>query len=447
MKKIKNVLSVVFILFIGVFTLSASDMQSFEREVIKISESAKKSVASIRVERESRGIQDPFFDFLRQFGFKGAPQPYNPKREGMGTGFVIDEKDGYLVTNNHVIAKADSIEITIDGKKFKGQLVGSDPQTDIGLVKIEGFKKGDIQALKLANSDDIKVGSFAIAIGNPFGLNHTVTFGIVSAKGRSGMNVTEYEDFIQTDAAINPGNSGGPLINTNGEVIGMNTAIFSRSGGYMGIGFAVPSSMIKEITTQLISGKKIQRAVMGVVIQELDDNLRNYFKIQKGVSGVLVGSVAKESPAEKGGIQSGDVITKFNNKPTETVSKLKNAVGFSPFDKKLPVELIRKGKTVKVHVILKKEFLLSESGFALDEEVADELGLTLANESGGVVVSKVDLNSLAFTAGIMEGDIIVTVNGTKVKSVSHALNLVGKSKSVLFLVNRKGREFLIAINR
>lgn len=447
MKKIKNVLSVVFILFIGVFTLSASDMQSFEREVIKISESAKKSVASIRVERESRGIQDPFFDFLRQFGFKGAPQPYNPKREGMGTGFVIDEKDGYLVTNNHVIAKADSIEITIDGKKFKGQLVGSDPQTDIGLVKIEGFKKGDIQALKLANSDDIKVGSFAIAIGNPFGLNHTVTFGIVSAKGRSGMNVTEYEDFIQTDAAINPGNSGGPLINTNGEVIGMNTAIFSRSGGYMGIGFAVPSNMIKEITTQLISGKKIQRAVMGVVIQELDDNLRNYFKIQKGVSGVLVGSVAKESPAEKGGIQSGDVITKFNNKPTETVSKLKNAVGFSPFDKKLPVELIRKGKTMKVHVILKKEFLLSESGFALDEEVADELGLTLANESGGVVVSKVDLNSLAFIAGIMEGDIIVTVNGTKVKSVSHALNLVGKSKSILFLVNRKGREFLIAINR
>ncbi|HQJ60848.1 MAG TPA: Do family serine endopeptidase, partial [bacterium] len=379
--------------------------------------------------------------------FRGAPQPYNPKSQAMGTGFVIDEKGGYLVTNNHVISQAEKIEITIDGKKFKGKLIGADPQTDIGLVKIEGFKKGDIQELKFANLDNIKVGSFAIAIGNPFGLNHTVTFGIVSAKGRSGMNVTEYEDFIQTDAAINPGNSGGPLINTNGEVIGMNTAIFSQSGGYMGIGFAVPSNMIKEITTQLISGNKIQRAMMGVTIQELNDDLREYLNIEKNVEGALIGSVAKGSPAEKGGIQSGDVITSFNNKPVDSVSKLKNVVGFSPFGKKLPVEIIRNGKKMKVEVVLEKEFLMSETESFSSEEVAGELGLTLTTDKNNVTVSKVENGSLAFMAGIMEGDIIIAVNKKKVKNVSEVVNIVNKSKSILFLINRKGREFFVVVNR
>ncbi|HOG43514.1 MAG TPA: PDZ domain-containing protein, partial [bacterium] len=314
-------------------------------------------------------------------------------------------------------------------------------------VKIEGFKKGDIQELKFANSDNIKVGSFAIAIGNPFGLNHTVTFGIVSAKGRSGMNVTEYEDFIQTDAAINPGNSGGPLINTNGEVIGMNTAIFSQSGGYMGIGFAVPSNMIKEITTQLISGNKIQRAMMGVTIQELNDDLREYLNIEKNVEGALIGSVAKGSPAEKGGIQSGDVITSFNNKPVDSVSKLKNAVGFSPFGKKLPVEIIRNGKNMKLEVVLEKEFLMSETESFSSEEVAGELGLTLTTDKNNVTVSKVENGSLAFMAGIMEGDIIIAVNKKKVKNVSEVVNIVNKSKSILFLINRKGREFFVVVNR
>jgi len=448
MKNVKLISMLVTLMLLFFNGVDVLDMYTFEQEIIKISESAKKSVASIKTERKSRGnIQDPFYDFLRQFGFRGAPQPYNPKSQAMGTGFVIDESGGYIVTNNHVIARADKIEITIDGKKYKGKLVGADPQTDIGLVKIEGFKKGDIKELKFADSDKIKVGSFAIAIGNPFGLNHTVTFGIISAKGRSGMNVTEYEDFIQTDAAINPGNSGGPLINTNGEVIGMNTAIFSQSGGYMGIGFAVPSNMIKEITAQLISGNKIQRAMMGVTIQELNDDLREYLQIGKSVDGVLIGSVSKGSPAEKGGIQSGDVIIKFNDKTVDTVSKLKNAVGFSPFDKKLPVELIRNGKKIKVEVVLEKEFLMSETESVSTEEVAGELGLTLTNDKENVVVSQVEKGSLAFSAGIMEGDIIIAVNKKKVKSVSEVVEVVKKSKSILLLVNRKGREFFVVVNR
>ena len=428
--------------------LSATDIQSLEKEIIQISEKAKKSVASIKTERNMRGsYQDPFFDFLKQFGFRGSPQPYNPKREAMGTGFVIDENEGYVVTNNHVIDSADKIEININGKKYKGKLIGTDPQTDIGLVKIEGFKKGEISELALADSNDIKVGSFAIAIGNPFGLSHTVTFGIVSAKGRAGMNVTEYEDFIQTDAAINPGNSGGPLLNIAGQVIGMNTAIFSQSGGYMGIGFAVPSNMIKEITGQLRAGKKIQRALMGVTIQELNDDLRSYLKLDKSVEGVLISTVANDSPAEKAGIASGDVIIKFNGKPTESVARLKNAVGFSPLNQKLPVELYRNGKHMTLQVNLSDGFQMTEIDPATGSKITGEIGMTLAVEKDNVFVSSVEKDSLAFMAGIMEGDIIVAVNKNRVKTIAEVLNAVSKSKSVLFLINRQGKEFFVVVNR
>jgi S1-C subfamily serine protease len=215
----------------------------------------------------------------------------------------------------------------------------------------------------------------------------------------------------------------------------------------MGIGFAVPSNMIKEITTQLISGNKIQRAMMGVTIQELNDDLREYLNIEKNVDGVLIGSIAKGSPAEKGGIQSGDVVTSFNGKSVDSVSKLKNAVGFSPFGKKLPVEIIRNGKKMKVEVVLEKEFLMSETESFSSEEVAGELGLTLTTDKNNVTVSKVENGSLAFMAGIMEGDIIIAVNKKKVKNVSEVVNIVNKSKSILFLINRKGREFFVVVNR
>ena len=427
---------------------AGSSIHSIEEEIVKISEDAKKSVAAIKVVKNARGnYQDPFFDFLRQFGLRGQQQPYNPKREGMGTGFVINEKEGLIVTNNHVIDGAEKIDVKINGKDFVGELIGADPQTDVGLVKIKGFKKGDLKELKFANSDKIKVGSFAIAIGNPFGLSYTVTFGIVSAKGRAGMNVTEYEDFIQTDAAINPGNSGGPLLNIEGEVIGMNTAIFSKSGGYMGIGFAVPSNMVKSISAQLKGGKKIRRAMMGVTIQELNDDLKDYLKIKKSVKGVLISSVAKNSPADKAGIKSGDVVTKFNGKIVDSVSKLKNAVGFSDFNKKLPVNIIRNGKKKTLKLILKETFDFAGSSQGASGAISGELGLTLAMSDGKVAVKEVSQDSLAFAAGMMPGDVIVAVNKKKVKSVSHVVNLVKKSRSVLFLINRGGREFFVVVNR
>ena len=427
----------------------SGDIRSLEQEIIKISEKAKTSVASIKTERTLRGRdhQDPFFEFFRQFGFRGQPrQPYNPNRQSMGTGFVIDDKEGLVVTNNHVIARADKIEVTINGKTFEGELVGADPQTDIGLVKIKGFKKGSIEALKFADSDQIKVGSFAIAIGNPFGLSHTVTFGIVSAKGRSGMNVTEYEDFIQTDAAINPGNSGGPLMNTNGEVIGMNTAIFSKSGGYMGIGFAVPANMVKSITDQLREGKEIRRAQMGVTIQELNDDLREHLKLEKNTQGVLISSVADDSPASKAGIRSGDVIISFDGKPVDSVSRLRNLVAFSSFNRKIPAEIIRNGKKVRVHVVLVEnyKFDLSDTDGGV---VKEDIGISLSMDKNRVVISSVEQGSLAASSGITEGDIIVAVNQKRVKTVEEASSLINKSKSVLLLINRRGREFFVVINK
>ena len=444
MKNLVKFLFLPLFLFISFFDLNASDMHDLEQEVIKISEKAKKSVASIKVEiTEQQRMRDPFFDFF----FGNPQQPRTRKNQAQGTGFVIDEKEGFIVTNNHVVEKAEKIEVIIDGKTFTAKLIGTDPHTDVGLVKIDEFKKGDIRELKFADSDKIKVGSFAVAIGNPFGLSNSVTFGIVSAKGRSGMRVTDYEDFIQTDAAINPGNSGGPLLNIEGEVIGMNTAILSQSGGYMGIGLAVPANMVKDITQQLKSGKKIQRAMMGIMIQELNDDMRSYFEIDKTVNGIIVSGVEPKSPAEKAGLQQYDLITKFDGKEVENISQFRTAVAFSPYGKKIPVEIIRNGKALKLEVVLDKNYQPSDMPQELDAKVLDEIGFTLSDNKGRVTVANVEQGSLAHSAGLMPGDVVVAINKKRVKNVAEANQIINKSKKLLFTINRSGRDFIVVINR
>ena len=429
------------LLFLSFAVLNASDMHDLEQEVIKISEKAKKSVASIKVERTEKRMADPFFDFF----FGNPQQPRSRKSQAQGTGFVIDEKEGFIVTNNHVVEKSEKIEVIIDGKTFSAKLIGTDPHTDVGLVKINDFKKGDIQEIKFADSDKIKVGSFAIAIGNPFGLSNSVTFGIISAKGRSGMRVTDYEDFIQTDAAINPGNSGGPLLNIEGEVIGMNTAILSQSGGYMGIGLAVPANMVKDITQQLRSGKKIQRAMMGIVIQELNDDIRSYFEIDKTTTGILVAGVEPNSPAEKAGLQQYDLITKFDNKEIENTSQFRTAVAFSPYGKKIPLEIIRNGKKMKLEVVLNKDYQLAQTPEEMDAKILEELGMTLLDNKGKVTVSNVEQGSLAYQAGIMNGDVIVAINRQRVKNVAEANKIISKSNKLLLTINRNGRNLIVVI--
>ena len=443
----KNLIKFMFLplfLFVSAVSLNAADMRDFEQELIKVSEKAKKSVASIKVEiTEQQRMRDPFFDFF----FGNPQQPRSRKSQAQGSGFVIDDKEGFIVTNNHFVQKAEKIEVMIDGRTFSAKLIGTDPHTDVGLIKIEEFKKGEIQALKFADSDKIKVGSFAIAIGNPFGLSNSVTFGIVSAKGRSGMRVTDYEDCIQTDAAINPGNSGGPLLNIEGEVIGMNTAILSQSGGYMGIGLAVPANMVKDITEQLRSGKKIQRAMMGIVIQELNDDIRNYFEIDKSINGILVSSVEAKSPAAKAGLQQYDLITKFDDKEIENISQFRTAVAFSPYGKKIPLEIIRNGKPMKLEVVLDKNYQPSDTPQELDQKVLDEIGLTLSDNKGRITVTGVEPGSLAQSAGLMPGDVIVAVNKRRVKNAAEANQIINKSKKLLFTINRNGRDFIVVINR
>ena len=444
MKNFAKFLFLPLLLFLSLAQLNASDMRDFEQEIIKVSEKAKKSVATIKVEiTEKQRRRDPFFDFF----FGNPQQPRSRKSQAQGSGFVIDDKEGFIVTNNHVVDKAEKIEVMIDGRTFSAKLIGTDPHTDVGLIKIEDFKKGEIQALKFADSDKIKVGSFAIAIGNPFGLSNSVTFGIVSAKGRSGMRVTDYEDFIQTDAAINPGNSGGPLLNIEGEVIGMNTAILSQSGGYMGIGLAVPANMVKDITEQLRSGKKIQRAMMGIVIQELNDDIRNYFEIDKSINGILVSSVEAKSPAAKAGLQQYDLITKFDDKEIENISQFRTAVAFSPYGKKIPLEIIRNGKPMKLEVVLDKNYQPSDTPQELDQKVLDEIGLTLSDNKGRITVTGVEPGSLAQSAGLMPGDVIVAVNKRRVKNAAEANQIINKSKKLLFTINRNGRDFIVVINR
>jgi len=437
---------------------SVENIYDLQSKITKIAQKARKSVAFIKVtkfikQRGNRfryyGFNDDFFNrFFRGFGFpqqqRRAPS-YSQKSMGIGTGFVIDDKKGFIVTNNHVVGDADDIEVTISGKKYKAKIIGTDAQTDIALIQIKHFKKGDLKQLKFADSSRIKPGQFAIAIGNPFGLSSTVTFGIVSAKGRSNVRVEKYENFIQTDAAINPGNSGGPLMDINGKVMGMNTAIYSKSGGYMGIGFAVPSNMIKNVVSQLKQGKQIQRAVMGVMIQELTPEIKKHLNIKENISGVLISSVGKNSPAQKAGIKEGDVITEFDGKTVSTVGELRNTVAFSPIDKKLPVKIIRNGKTM---ILIIK--LISSNVFAFNNGssfISKIFGFSIVKDKDKIQIDKVEESSPAQLAGLQKGDFILEINRQQVNNIKDFVNIIKHSNSILLLIERGGNKFYVAIDK
>ncbi|MCK5913696.1 MAG: Do family serine endopeptidase, partial [Desulfuromusa sp.] len=299
------------------------------------------AVVYIRVEKEikQQGMADnpfgghPFGDeFFRRF-FGQPPQQQGPHKKvpqrresGQGSGFIISA-DGYIMTNNHVVGDADKVTVQLlDGREYTAKIIGTDPPTDVALIKIDADEK--LPFLPLGNSDQLEVGDWVLAFGNPFGLSHTLTAGIVSAKGRSGIGLTDYENFIQTDAAINPGNSGGPLINLDGEVVGMNTAIFSRSGGYMGIGFAIPINMAQNIYQQLVKHGGVTRGRLGVLIQDLTKDLAESFDIDQRV-GILIAQVVGDSPAEKAGLKQGDVILKFNGNKVDKVAKFRNQIAMT----------------------------------------------------------------------------------------------------------------------
>lgn len=422
----------------------------------KVVQKARPAVVFIKVEKtiESRGNQGPFnfmdpFDFFndpffeRFFGPRyHRPQPKRKfKQRGQGSGFIVDKR-GYILTNNHVVGDADLIEVKLfDGREFKAKVVGTDPQSDVAVIKIDA--DDDLPVLPLGDSDKVKVGEWVIAVGNPFGLSETVTVGVVSAKGRNRIGINDYEDFIQTDAAINPGNSGGPLINIRGEAIGMNTAIFSRSGGYMGIGFAIPINMAKAVMKQLIEKGKVVRGWLGVVIQEIDEDLAKSFGLEKP-EGVLVAEVSEDSPAKRGGLKQGDIILQLNGQKVKDAGELRNKIALTPPGTKVRLLVLRDGEkkllVVKIGekpgdttVAGVRKGILKKLGLSIQDltpELAEQFGY---KEGQGVLVSEVEPGSPAESAGIRAGYLIEEVNRIRVKTVAQCMNALSKSKHRVLL--------------
>jgi len=397
------------------------------------------------------GPNDPFRDFFDRFFKDQMPRDF--KQQSLGTGFVID-KEGYIITNNHVVEKADEIKVKLaDEREFSAKIIGRDAKTDLALIKIDPDRA--LVPLPLGDSDKLEVGEWVVAIGNPFGLGNTVTAGIVSAKYRQ-IGAGSYDNFIQTDASINPGNSGGPLLNTSGEVIGINAAIFSQSGGSIGIGFAIPVNMAKDLLPQLKKGKVI-RGWLGVMIQKITPEIKEKLKL-KDNKGALVADATASGPAEKAGIKRGDVIVSFNGKEVKETADLPYMVASTPVGKVVTVEVIRKGERKSLQVKLgelKEEEeapVVSEAkprlGMTVEEitpEVAKELGLS---ETGGIVVAQVEENTPAAEAGLSAGDVILEVDQAPMKNVeefNQKLETYKAGDTILLLVKRRGATIFLTL--
>jgi len=387
-----------------------------------------------------------------------------------GSGVIVNT-EGYIVTNNHVVEEASSITVTTsDGREFPGKIIGTDPKTDLAVIKIEGE---NLPHMSWSEGEDIQVGDVVLALGSPFGLKSTVTMGIVSALGRGNVGITEYEDFIQTDAPINPGNSGGPLVNMNGEIIGINTAIFSRTGGSEGIGFAIPFAIAKDITDSLIKTGKVVRGWMGIAIQELNPALAQSFQLPEGqTGGVLISEVHENGPSAKGGIQRGDVILEYRGEMLRDVNHLRHIVARTRVGDDIQIKVLRDGEekilTVQVGERPSDELLARGGGGGSVPQSPDSIidnvlaglsvqaltdeqkkQLNLPENTTGVVVSEVKPGSAAEAAGIQQGDLIQEVNREVVKNLSDYESIasqIEKESLVVLLLSRRGNNLFVAVN-
>jgi serine protease Do len=399
------------------------------------------------------GEDDPFNDFWRRFF--GGPMPRGPQRQrSLGSGFIIDS-DGSILTNNHVVENAQRILVKLAGDEqdYEAKVIGRDPKTDIAVIKINA--KSSLSVASFGDSDHLEVGEWVVAIGNPFGLDGTVTSGIVSAKGRHNITQGPYDNFIQTDASINPGNSGGPLINLRGEVIGINTAIFSRSGGNMGIGFAIPINLAKELLPQLRGKGKVTRGYLGVLIQKVTPEIAESLGMERG-HGALVANVSKDGPAEKAGVKVGDVIVEFDGKEVKDSGDLPMVVARTPVDKKVRMKVLRDKQEITLNVAvgeLKEEEVVAsapekgELGMTVQKvtpQLAENLGL---EKSDGVVVTAVEPGSAADEAGIRRGDVILEVDRRPIRGVDEYRKAVTgrKGRGILFLVRRGENTLFLAL--
>lgn len=399
-----------------------------------------------------------------------APGPHGRPEQSAGSGVIIDTA-GYIVTNNHVVENASQITVTLsDKREFPAKIIGTDPKTDLAVVKID--VKDLPEALKWADYDKLHVGDLVLAVGSPFGLSSTVTLGIISALGRGNVGIADYEDFIQTDAAINPGNSGGALVNMDGELIGINTAIFSRTGGSEGIGFAIPSTIALDIVESLVKTGKVVRGWMGVAIQEITPALAKSFKLPENRKGVLISDVNENGPSFAAGIRRGDVVISFNGREVQSVSQLRNLVARTVVGRDAEVKVLREGKeqTIKVQVaerpsdeqLAKKEptpaapqdavkppdnVLAGLRVQALDRNSQGQFNVPA--KTTGVVVSNVEGGSAAEAAGIQRGDVVQEVNHEPVKTMDDYVKASGKIKkdeTVVLLLSRQGNNLFVAVN-
>ncbi len=410
------------------------------------------AVVNISVETRQDVESNPLFAdpfFRRYFDLPPMPQPSPRQQMSAGSGVIVDAEEGYVLTNHHVVEEGDRIVVTLkDRRRFEAELVGSDPGTDIALLRIEAE---DIAALKLGDSDRLEVGDYVLAIGNPFGLGQTVTSGIVSALGRSGLNVDGYEDFIQTDASINPGNSGGALVTLDGRLVGINTAIIAPSGGNVGIGFAVPANMATAVMDQLAEFGEVRRGQLGVMIQDFTPDLAEALGIESGL-GAVVTQVEPGSAAEDAGLEPGDLIVAVDGRPVAGSADLRSQIGLKRIGSEVELEVIRDGDAVTLEAELREGGLVASltGDRAMDRLSGAELrdlepGDPMFGGDAGVLVARVDPGSRAGRSGLMAGDVILAVNRIAVASVVELRRQLAGVEGALALTVQRGpaRVFLV----
>lgn len=394
-------------------------------------EKSTPAVVSIAV-KGTHEVKQNIPDIFRFFGNHGQSPNQTQQRpfRGLGSGVIIDAKEGYIVTNNHVIEKADEILITLkDGRQLEAKKLGSDADSDIALLQVDA---DELTAIKIADSDKLRVGDFAIAIGSPFGLGQTVTSGIVSALGRSGLNIEDYEDFIQTDAAINSGNSGGALVNLRGELIGINTAILGPNGGNIGIGFAIPSNMMHNLVKQIIEFGEVHRGVLGVSGRSVNSEIAKAMELETNQGG-FIEQVMPDSAADEAGIKPGDVITKINGKSIKTFSELRGKIGSIGAGKEVELTIVRNGKEDVFNVKLKQSQANNVAAASI-HRMFEGAKLENKNNNAGVVVTDVKDGSPAQQIGLKTGDLITGINRTRIKNVAD-LRAYLKDKEGVFALN------------
>ena len=388
-------------------------------------------------------LEDPFF---RHF-FNIPDQPRERMAQSVGSGVVVDTERGYVITNHHVVEGADTITVTLrDGRKLTAKVIGSDPQSDVAVIQIPS---GNLTALPLADSDALRVGDFVVAVGNPFGLGQTVTSGIVSALGRTGLGIQGYEDFIQTDASINPGNSGGALVNLRGELVGINTAIIAPGGGNVGIGFAIPANMVARLMNQIVSHGLVKRGQLGVSVQDLTPDLARAFNIPAS-QGAVIAQVSPRSAAARAGLREGDVVLSINGRPVRDSGALRNTVGLLEVGEAVRLEILRDGKPLTLEAKVGEYAPARLDGEAINPRLTgatlEEIGPNspLAGKVLGVLIAEVASRSPAARAGLRKGDVILAINQQRVASPADLQPLVANRDTLLINLLRGQQELVLA---